>query len=213
MKFQIKNYPVEFILGNFLIFYYCYNFFVKRKEQNMDFKGSQTEKNLLEAFSGESMARNKYTFYASQARKDGYEYIARIFEETANNEKEHAKIWFKYLNNGSISDTKSNLKDACKSEYYEWTTMYKNFAKTAKEEGFDDIAAHFERVLTVEKFHNERYDKLLEQVKQEEMFKSPSPILWECGNCGYHVISEDAPKICPLCSHPQSFFFKKDNIL
>ena len=144
-----------------------------RKEQNMDFKGSKTEKNLLEAFSGESMARNKYTFYASQARKDGYEYIARIFEETANNEKEHAKIWFKYLNNGSISDTKSNLKDACKSEYYEWTTMYKNFAKTAKEEGFDDIAAHFERVLTVEKFHNERYDKLLEQVKQEEMFKSP----------------------------------------
>ena len=179
----------------------------------MDFKGSKTEKNLLEAFSGESMARNKYTFYASQARKDGYEYIARIFEETANNEKEHAKIWFKYLNNGSISDTKSNLKDACKSEYYEWTTMYKNFAKTAKEEGFDDIAAHFERVLTVEKFHNERYDKLLEQVKQEEMFKSPSPILWECGNCGYQVISEDAPKICPLCSHPQSFFFKKDNIL
>lgn len=179
----------------------------------MDFKGSQTEKNLLEAFQGESMARNKYTFYASKARKEGYEYIARIFEETANNEKEHAKIWFKYLHNGDIGDTATILEDSAKSEYYEWTTMYKNFAKIAKEEGFDDIATHFERVLTVEKFHNERYDKLLERVKQKEMFKSPTPILWECGNCGYHVITENAPEICPLCEHPKSYFFKKADTL
>ena len=179
----------------------------------MEFKGSQTEKNLLEAFAGESMARNKYTFYASKAKKDGYERIAKVFEETASNEKEHAEIWFKYLHNNKIPDTQENLVDAAKGEYYEWTEMYKNFGKIAREEGFTDIALHFEMVATVEKFHNERYDKLLEDIKQDKMFKSPKPILWECSNCGFHVVAENAPNECPLCAHDKSYFFNKEEVL
>ena len=179
----------------------------------MEFKGSQTEKNLLEAFAGESMARNKYTYYASKAKKDGYERIARVFEETANNEREHAEIWFKYLHGDKIPHTLENLEDAAKGEYYEWTEMYKNFAQIARDEGFVDIALHFDMVATVEKFHNERYDKLLEDVKQDRMFKSPLPILWECANCGFHIISENAPNICPLCSHDKSYFFNKEENL
>lgn len=174
----------------------------------MKFEGSQTEKNLQEAFSGESKARNMYTFYASQARKDGYEHIAKTFEDTAINEMAHAKIWFKYLNGGEIQDTLKNLETSIKSEHYEWTEMYKNFAKTAKEEGFEDIARHFEMVATVEKFHNERYDKIIEELKEDKVFSSPEPVKWECANCGFHVLSKTAPKVCPLCDHPQSFFFK-----
>ena len=138
----------------------------------MNFKGSKTEQNLLEAFIGESKARNKYTFYASRARKDGYETIARVFEETANNEKEHAKIWFKYLIGGGIPDTLTNLKDASEGERYEWTTMYKNFAQTAKNEGFDEIAHLFDTITTVEKFHNQRYDRLIEDLEKNKLFKS-----------------------------------------
>lgn len=174
----------------------------------MKFEGSQTEKNLQEAFCGESKARNMYTFYSSVAKKEGYEHIAKIFENTSNNEKAHAKIWFKYLNGGEIPNTLENLLTSVKSEHYEWTEMYKNFAKTAKEEGFDDIARHFEMVATVEKFHNERYDKIIEELKQDEIFASPEPVEWECANCGFHVLSKTAPKICPLCGHPQAYFFK-----
>lgn len=173
----------------------------------MKFEGSQTEKNLQEAFCGESIARNKYTFYASKARKEGYEHIAKIFEDTAENEKAHAKIWFKYLNNGEIKDTLLNLQDASKGENYEWSQMYKKFAKTAKEEGFNDIARHFELVATVEKHHNTRYDKYLEDLKKDNVFKSQKAVTWECGVCGFHVFSETAPHICPLCSHPQAYFY------
>lgn len=176
----------------------------------MQFEGSQTEKNLQEAFCGESMARNKYTYYASQAKKDGYEYIAKVFEDTANNEKEHGKIWFKYLHNGKIADTLTNLQDAAKGENYEWTEMYRNFAETARNEGFVDIAIHFDMVATVEKFHNERYNNLIQDVEEGKIFKSFEPVTWECANCGFHIFSENAPEICPLCSHPKSYFFKDE---
>ncbi|MBR2526689.1 rubrerythrin family protein [bacterium] len=179
----------------------------------MKLNGSKTEKNLMEAFIGESKARNKYTYYASKAKKDGYEIIAKIFEDTANNEKEHAKIWFKLLNGGEIADTITNLKDASEGEHYEWTTMYKNFAKTAKEEGFDDIARLFEIIITVEKFHNERYDKLIKYIEDGKMFKASIPVVWECANCGFHILSESAPEKCPLCSHEKAFFFNKNDIL
>lgn len=179
----------------------------------MNLKGSKTEENLKEAFIGESKARNKYTYYASKAKKDGYEIIAKIFEDTANNEKEHAKIWFKLLNGGEISDTLTNLKDASEGEHYEWTTMYKNFAKTAKEEGFNDIARLFELIMTVEKFHNERYDKLIKLLEDDKIFKSDNAVVWECKNCGFHILSKSAPEICPLCSHEKSFFFNKEDIL
>jgi len=179
----------------------------------MNLKGSKTEKNLMEAFIGESKARNKYTYYASKAKKDGYEIIAKIFEDTANNEKEHAKIWFKLLNGGEISDTIENLKDASDGEHYEWTTMYKNFAKTAKEEGFDEIARLFELITTVEKFHNERYDKLIKLLEDDKIFKSSKAVVWECKNCGFHIFSESAPEKCPLCSHEKAFFFNKEDVL
>ncbi len=179
----------------------------------MNLSGSKTEENLKKAFIGESQARNKYTYYASKAKKEGYEVIAKIFEETANNEKEHAKIWFKLLNNGEISDTLRNLQDASAGEYYEWSDMYKNFAKTAKDEGFTEIAHLFETIMTVEKFHNERYDKLINELKETKIFKSSTPIIWECANCGFHILSKSAPEVCPLCSHPKSYFFKKDDVL
>ncbi len=179
----------------------------------MKFTGSQTEKNLQEAFIGESKARNKYTFYASKAKKDGYEVIAKIFEDTANNEKEHAKIWFKLLCGGEISDTLTNLKDASEGEHYEWTTMYKNFAKTARDEGFNDIALLFDTITTIEKFHNERYDKLIKILEDGTIFKSSSPVVWECSNCGFQILSEVPPEKCPLCAHSKSYFFKKEDIL
>lgn len=173
----------------------------------MKFEGSQTEKNLKEAFCGESMARNKYTYYASKAKKEGYQYLAKVFEDTANNEKEHGKIWFKYLHNGEIADTLTNLKDASQGEYYEWTEMYKNFAKVARDEGFTDIALHFDMVATVEKFHDERYKKLINDLEENKIFKSEKPVKWECANCGFHILSENAPEICPLCSHEKGYFF------
>ncbi len=169
-------------------------------------KGTQTEKNLQTAFAGESQARNKYTYFASKARKDGYEQIAAIFEETALNEKEHAKIWFKLLNGGDIPSTKENLKAAAAGENYEWTDMYAEFAKTAKEEGFDRIAKLFEMVGAIEKEHEKRYLKLLDNVEKEVVFSSEGDKIWQCRNCGHIVIGKKAPGACPVCAHPQSFF-------
>ncbi|MBR3751039.1 MAG: rubrerythrin family protein [Clostridia bacterium] len=172
----------------------------------MDLKGSRTEANLMAAFAGESQARNKYTYYASKARKDGYQQIADIFEETANNEKEHAKIWFKLLHDGNISDTVTNLADAAAGEHYEWTDMYAGFAKEAREEGFDHIAFLFEQVAKIEKEHEERYKKLLANIEQGIVFSRDGDTVWVCANCGHIVIGKDAPQVCPVCAHPQSYF-------
>ena len=172
----------------------------------MELKGSQTEKNLLTAFAGESQARNKYTYFASRARKDGFEQIAAIFEETANNEKEHAKMWFKELNGGEIPATAENLLNAAEGENYEWTDMYASFAKTAKDEGFDRLAFLFEEVAKIEKEHEERYLKLLDNVKEELVFSKEGECIWKCRNCGHIVIGKKAPNICPVCAHPQSYF-------
>ena len=177
----------------------------------MELKGSKTEKNLLTAFAGESQARNKYTYFASKAKKDGYEQIASIFEETANNEKEHAKIWFKLLNGGEISDTLSNLQTAAEGENYEWTEMYADFAKIAKEEGFDKIAFLFEEVAKIEKEHEERYKKLLNNINNELVFSNDGDTIWICRNCGHIVVGKKAPMVCPVCQHKQSFFERKAN--
>ena len=178
----------------------------------MEFKESKTYKNLEAAFAGESMARNKYTYFASKAKKDGYEQIAAIFLETAENEKEHAKMWFKELNGGSIPDTKDNLLAAAEGENYEWTDMYDGFAKTAKEEGYDRIARLFEGVAAIEKEHEARYRKLLENVKGNLVFSRDGDTIWQCRNCGHIVIGKKAPKVCPVCNHPQSYFeIKKEN--
>ncbi len=171
-----------------------------------DLKGTKTEKNLLEAFAGESQARNKYTYFASKARKDGYEQIAAIFEATANNEKEHAKIWFKYLEGGAIKDTISNLKAAAEGENYEWTDMYDRMAKEAEEEGFKEIAAKFRGVGAIEKHHEERYRKLLKNINDAVVFSRDGDAIWICRNCGHIVVGPKAPSVCPVCSHPQSFF-------
>ena len=168
-------------------------------------KGTKTEKNLQEAFAGESMARNKYTYYASKARKDGYVQIAELFEETAANEKEHAKIWFKLLHDG-IASTPDNLKDAAQGENYEWTDMYARFAKEAREEGLDDIAALFEGVAAIEKEHEERYNKLLQNIEGGIVFSREGDTVWKCKNCGHIHIGQKAPEVCPVCSHPQSYF-------
>lgn len=170
-----------------------------------DLKGTKTEANLQAAFAGESMARNKYTYYASKARKDGFEHIAAIFEETAANEKEHAKIWFKLLHDG-ISGTSENLFDAAEGEHYEWTDMYVNFAKEAKEEGFNHIAYLFSEVAKIEKEHEERYRKLLENVKGELVFSRDDDCIWQCANCGMIHVGKKAPGICPVCEHPQAYF-------
>lgn len=178
----------------------------------MEFKESKTYENLQTAFAGESQARNKYTYFASKARKDGYEQIAAIFEETANNEKEHAKMWFKELNGGDIPSTEDNLLSAAEGENYEWTDMYDSFAKTAKEEGFDRIAYLFESVGAIEKEHEERYRKLLENVKGDLVFSKDGDRIWQCRNCGHIVVGSSAPKVCPVCAHPQSYFeIKKEN--
>ena len=175
----------------------------------MELKGSKTEENLIKAFAGESGARNKYTYFASKAKKEGYEQIAAIFEETANNEKEHAKMWFKLLNGGEIKSTKENLKSAAEGENFEWTDMYKEFAKTAKEEGFDDIAFLFEEVAKIEKHHEERYLKLLGNINDNLVFSKNEEIVWICRNCGHVYVGKDAPKVCPVCNHPQSYFEQK----
>lgn len=177
----------------------------------MNIKGTKTEQNLMTAFAGESQARNKYTYFASKARKDGYEQIASIFEETANNEKEHAKIWFKLLNGGEISSTEENLKSAAEGENYEWTDMYAEFAKTAKEEGLDHIAFLFEQVAAIEKEHEMRYKKLLKNIEDELVFSSEGDTIWICRNCGHIVIGKKAPEVCPVCNHKQSFFERKAN--
>lgn len=171
----------------------------------MDLKGSKTEANLKTAFAGESEARNKYTFYASKARKDGYEQIADIFEETARNEKEHAKLWFKLLH-GGIPDTMENLKDAAAGENYEWTDMYKKFAEEAREEGFESIAKLFEGVGEIEREHEARYKKLLANIEDGLVFSRDGDMIWQCANCGHIVVGKKAPKVCPVCAHPQSFF-------
>ena len=172
----------------------------------MELKGSKTEQNLMTAFAGESQARNKYTFFASQAKKDGYEQIAAIFQETADNEKEHAKLWFKLLNGGAIGSTEENLKSAAAGENYEWTDMYAEFAKTAKEEGFARIAYLFEEVGKIEKEHEERYLKLLENVKEGKVFEAGEVKIWKCRNCGHIVVVTSAPEVCPVCNHPKAFF-------
>ena len=172
----------------------------------MELKGTKTEKNLQEAFAGESQARNKYTYFASKARKEGYEQIADIFEETARNEKEHAKLWFKYLEGGDIKDTASNLEAAAAGENYEWTDMYDRMAKEADEEGFKEIAANFRMVAAIDKAHEERYRKLLGNVQEEKVFSKDGDAIWQCANCGHIVIGKKAPKMCPVCNHPQSFF-------
>ncbi|HBL83500.1 MAG: rubrerythrin [Clostridiales bacterium GWF2_38_85] len=172
-----------------------------------DLKGTKTEKNLLDAFAGESKARNKYTYYASKAKKEGYEQISALFIETANNEKEHAKIWFKLLQeNGEVADTVTNLKDAAAGENYEWTDMYANFAKEAKEEGFTKIAYLFEEVAKIEKIHEERYLKLLSNIENGLVFSRDGDTIWQCANCGHIVIGKQAPQICPVCTHPQVYF-------
>ena len=172
----------------------------------MELKGSKTEQNLLAAFAGESQARNKYTYFASKAKKDGYCQIAAIFEETANNEKEHAKMWFKELNGGEIPTTTENLKAAADGENYEWTDMYEGFAKTAEEEGFPELAKKFRGVASIEKHHEERYRALLKNVETKQVFEKSEVKVWECRNCGHIVVGTKAPELCPVCAHPQSFF-------
>ena len=168
------------------------------------YKGTQTEKNLLEAFAGESQARNKYTYFASRAKKDGFEQISALFLETADNEKEHAKMWFKELE--GIGDTAANLKAAADGENYEWTDMYEGFAKTAEAEGFKELAAKFRAVAAIEKHHEERYRKLLENVETSKVFEKSEVKVWECRNCGHIVVGTKAPEICPVCAHPQAYF-------
>ena len=180
----------------------------------MELKGSQTEKNLMAAFAGESQARNKYTYYASKAKKEGYEQIAAIFEETANNEKEHAKLWFKALHDGDVPDTLTNLKDAASGEHEEWTNMYKEFAKTAKEEGFKDIARLFESVGEIEKHHEERYMKLVSNIENNLVFEKGEEKIWICRNCGHIYKGKKALKVCPVCNHPESYMeVKAENYL
>lgn len=172
----------------------------------MDLKGTKTEQNLMTAFAGESQARNKYDYFASRAKKDGYEQIAAIFAETARNEKEHAKMWFKLLEGGSIKDTMSNLEAAAAGENYEWTDMYASMAKDAREEGFDHIAFLFDGVAKIEKGHEARYRKLLDSVKNGTVFESEEPTMWVCRNCGHVHYGNEAPEVCPVCAHPKAYF-------
>jgi len=172
----------------------------------MELKGSRTEANLMAAFAGESQARNKYTYYASKAKKEGYEQIAAIFTETADNEKEHAKMWFKLLHDGGVPDTITNLKDAAAGENYEWTDMYSEFAKVAKEEGFDRIAYLFEAVGKIEKEHEERYVKLLKNIEDGKVFEYGEIKIWKCRNCGHIHVGLKAPEVCPVCDHPKAYF-------
>ncbi len=177
----------------------------------MELKGSKTEANLKAAFAGESQARNKYNYYSSKAKKEGYEQIAAIFDETAGNEKEHAKIWFKLLNGGAVPDTVQNLKDAAAGENFEWTEMYAEFAKVADEEGFHDIAELFRGVGAIEKEHEERYTRLLENINGDLVFKRGSLVVWQCRNCGHIHVGTEAPEVCPVCNHPRAYFEQKAN--
>ena len=170
----------------------------------MDYKGTKTEQNLMAAFAGESQARNKYTYFASVAKKEGYEQIAAIFQKTADNEKEHAKLWFKELS--GISDTVNNLKAAADGENYEWTDMYDGFAKDAEEEGFTELAARFRAVAQIEKEHEERYRRLIDNVEMNKVFEKAGETMWECRNCGHIVVGKKAPEVCPVCNHPKSYF-------
>ena len=172
----------------------------------MELKGSQTEKNLAAAFAGESQARNKYTYFASKAKKEGFEQIAAIFTETADNEKEHAKMWFKYLEGGKIKSTVENLEAAANGENYEWTEMYKEFAEVARKEGFDEIAEKFEGVAAIEKEHEERYRELLEKVKGNKVFIAKDVVVWKCRNCGHIHVGKEAPEECPVCAHERAYF-------
>ena len=177
-----------------------------------ELKGTKTEKNLMEAFAGESQARNKYNFFASKAKKEGYEQIAALFEETAQNEKEHAKLWFKYLEGGAVQDTMTNLKAAAEGENFEWTDMYERMAKDAEEEGFTELAAQFRGVAAIEKMHEERYRALLQNVEAMEVFKKSGVTVWECRNCGHVCVGLEAPEVCPVCNHPQAYFeVRKEN--
>ena len=176
-----------------------------------DLKGTKTERNLMDAFAGESQARNKYSYYASKARRDGYEQIAALFEETANNEKEHAKLWFKYLHGGEVPDTMANLKDAAEGENYEWTDMYDRMAREAEEEGFTEIAKKFRAVGAIERHHEERYRKLLANIEDGIVFSRDEDAMWICRNCGHIVIGRKAPELCPVCKHSRSFFEIKDD--
>ena len=194
-----------------MISYYLCN----RKKRNIynktdtimkELKGTKTEKNLMEAFAGESMARNKYSYFASRAKKDGYEQIAALFEETAANEKEHAKLWFKDLEGGAVQDTMTNLKAAAEGENYEWTDMYDRMAKEAEEEGFTEIAARMRGVAEVERHHEERYRRLLQNIEEGIVFSREGDTIWKCRNCGHIVIGKQAPELCPVCNHPQSYF-------
>lgn len=172
----------------------------------MDFENSQTKKNLETAFAGESQAHTKYRYYASKAKKDGCVQISNIFAETAGNESEHAKLWFKYLHDGAVPDTLDNLRDAAAGENYEWTTMYDEFAKTAEEEGFAEIAAKFRGVAAVEKAHEERYNKLVERIESGEVFEREGVKVWKCLNCGHLHVGAEAPEVCPVCNHPKAYF-------
>lgn len=203
--FQIlaKNLKHCFVMSLYILI------FAVTKQHNTtmkDLKGTKTERNLQEAFAGESMARNKYTYFASKARKDGYEQMAAIFEETANNEKEHAKLWYKLLNGGEISDTMANLEDAANGENYEWTDMYDRMAREADEEGFTAIAARFRAVAAIERHHEERYRRLLANIKEGIVFSRDGDTVWTCRNCGHIVVGKKAPEVCPVCLHKQSFF-------
>lgn len=172
----------------------------------MNLEGTKTQANLMAAYAGESEATNKYTYYASKAKKDGFVQISKLFEETAGNEREHAKIWFKLLHNGTVADTATNLRDAAGGENYEWTEMYPQFAKEAEEEGFTEIAALFRMVAEIEKEHEQRYLKLLENVEQGLVFSRDGERIWKCSNCGHIVIGKEAPEVCPVCSHPKAYF-------
>lgn len=174
--------------------------------EQKNLQGTKTEANLKEAFAGESQAHNKYTYFASKAKKDGYVQIAAIFEETAKNEQEHAKIWYKILNGGQVSDTATNLKDAAAGENYEWTDMYAGFAEIAREEGFTEVARLFDAVAAIEKEHEERYKKLLSNVENGLVFSKDGDAVWQCSNCGHIVVGKNAPQLCPVCAHPQSYF-------
>lgn len=201
-----KNYNYSFAVSNFICTFANIKYNWLKIIIMKELKGTKTERNLQEAFAGESQARNKYTYYASKARKEGYEQIAALFEETAQNEKEHAKMWFKYLQGGAIKDTLENLKDAAAGENYEWTDMYDRMAKEADEEGFAEIAAAMRGVGAIEKHHEERYRKLLQNIEDGVVFSRDGDCIWQCRNCGHIVVGKQAPELCPVCKHPQAYF-------
>lgn len=200
-RFPIERNPIETKFRiNPIHSIYC------NEHRKKSLKGTKTEQNLKDAFAGESMARNKYTYFASKAKKDGYVQMAAIFEETAKNEQEHAKLWYKYLNGGAIGTTEENLAEAAAGENYEWTDMYERMAREAREEGFDEIAAKMEGVARIEREHEERYRKLLKNIEDRKVFSKDGEAVWQCSNCGHIVVGKEAPAVCPVCAHPQAYF-------